>query len=221
MSLLNRLVRALRRLTAQGLLGVLKIALALYVVGGLFVGPMLLIQGLGSQEVTVEIRVPQRVGVRPPALQDSTLQAGGLRDGVTVFVANPAPALLTVQNPGSAARILRSIGQAVSPVATGLGALTLLVVVSNPGRGWGFSRRNARCLMFIALLIAIGGLGSQLLDHAAAAATIAAAGLAPGTALEAPGVDWSVPIFATLAVAALAAAFRVGARLSEDVEGLV
>ena len=85
-----------------------------------------------------------------------------------------------------------------------------------------FSRRNTRRLGFIALLILIGGTGSQLLDLASTHAAVSAAGLSgPHSPFSTPEQSWHLPVVATLAVLALAEAFRVGTRLRAEVEGLV
>ena len=85
-----------------------------------------------------------------------------------------------------------------------------------------FHAANPRRLRLIGLLVLVGGLGGQVLDAFARLALIDAAGVPPASSpiQTSAGLDLTWAVTGLLALA-LAEAFAVGRRLTDDVTGLV
>jgi len=119
-------------------------------------------------------------------------------------------------------RLLTEVPSAVSLLAVGLGALLLGRLLTSVGSGRPFDRRNPRRLRQLALLVAIGATGAQLLDWTAAAAVLRHVDMdrADAPILASASVS-PVPLAIAGLLLVAADAFRRGRELADDVEGLV
>jgi len=143
-----------------------------------------------------------------------TLPAGGLS------VESPTDVVLTVAAPTD--------GERLAQLVVGLGALAcvalvgvlVLRLVGDLGRGDPFRRRNVTRLRVIALVVGFGPLLLAIVGSGVDAWLLASR-MPEGASYTA---SWDVPvawIVAMLLLAAIAQAFAIGARLRDDVEGLV
>ena len=119
--------------------------------------------------------------------------------------------------------LLLASGAVIRSLAVIIGAAVLPVVVDLIAKGRPFEPGNPRRLSVLALLVAIGGAGSTILRHLAAGALLSHYEVP--SHVEASLRDVVPWIFWSLAAASLlfliGQAFRNGARLARDIEGLV
>jgi hypothetical protein len=117
--------------------------------------------------------------------------------------------------------VLTEAAPAVTFAVLGLAALLIGQLLQAVGEGRPFERRNPRRLRQLALLVAAGGLGGQLLGMVASSAVLRHVGMAEnGPVLPAAQFDLGPLIWAGLLLV-IAEAFRRGRELSDDVAGLV
>ena len=126
---------------------------------------------------------------------------------------------LTFWNP----TVLDRLAYAGPSLFTALLTLSVLLllyrIVGTVDSGDVFTRSNARRILWIGLLVGIGGSAVQLAQYAAHASMVsrsAGAGL-----LEVPFRFAATPVLAGAVLLVLAEAFRQGVRLRADVDGLV
>ncbi len=195
-------------LLVLALVGVLAFGVAPAVLGYLGVG-LCDRSDLSSCADVVTLEAPLE---RPPALPDLPATAGVQVTGhhtVTLAVTDPTP------------------GQRLAHFAVRLGgsllALAVLVLLLQVARslrtGDPFTPGNARRIFAIALLLGVGGTLVQFLDG------IVRIDLITSTAarnLTPPGADLSLlPLYAGVVLGFLAQAMRVGARMREELQGVV
>lgn len=102
------------------------------------------------------------------------------------------------------------------------GSLLLRRLLLDIGQGRPFQPRSAKRLSALAGLIAVGGIATDLLPHVATAFVLNRTGLSGGDGPFAWAVHIDgVPLLVSLLLLALAEAFRRGADLATDVDGLV
>jgi hypothetical protein len=156
-------------------------------------------------------------------LRDPVPGLGGLdgtyEAGEAVELSGPTTVRANVYSPSWPQR-LGLVGSSVVTGATTLGVLWLLLAITRTLRqGEVFVRGNARRLQRIALLVGAGGMAAQLLHQFGRAAVLEAA-----TVREQVVATFEVsflPLVAAFGIGVAAEAFRQGAALREDVEGLV
>lgn len=100
-----------------------------------------------------------------------------------------------------------------------VGALALAPVLGSIAAGRPFAPGNARRLVVLAATIAVAGVLAPLLPQVAGALVLARTGLA-GPRFAGPSLHVE-PLLVAALVLAVAAAFRAGERLTDDVAGLV
>jgi len=185
----------------QGLLG---LAFAVEAVIGLVV-PLLNVAGVLDVATSREVPVTN--------LGTTLAEAGGLKLSVS------ESAMLTVVDPSLGQRVLLDLPAVVDAVLILLGIYWLFLVARTLCVGDPFAPRNPFRLFGIAVLIAVGTFVDSLLTG------ITTHRLVAGTSLQ-DHVPFSIhfsflPLAVAVLVAALAEAFRIGARLRADTEGLV
>lgn len=122
-------------------------------------------------------------------------------------------------------RVLIAIGQTFSAVLLAAPAAAIGIICFQLLRGEPFTRVASRALFVTALVVLVGGIGTDL-------ATAIGTGLAVAEVLPVEGLSTSLeptfnltvqlwPFGAALALAALAGVFRYGERLQRDTAGLV
>jgi hypothetical protein len=202
-----------RRYAGTGTIGIVRTLLILAGVAAMIAGPVYWINGLTRGPVTVHA---------PLAEPEEPVSGQGLREGVILDLPAGTLAELTVWDPSKSAWLLWRSDDAINGLAIGLGCLALSGIVGDIGMGRPFSRRNARRFVVIAALVGVVGILSQILNQAAIDAAITSAGLNGPDGPFRAGSDLDMyPIGIALLILVLAEAFRVGAAISEDVEGLV
>jgi hypothetical protein len=189
-------------LVLQGLLGVVFVVQA---VVGLMIpalGIIGVLDGSGSRQVPVD-----------------DVAAIGVPGADGVQLSTSGSATLTIADPSFGQRVLLELPTVFGAVLILLGIYWLFRIARTLCVGDPFAPRNPLRLYGIAFLIVIGSVVGSLLT------AITTDQLVAGTALQ-DHVPFSVefsllPPAVALLVAALAEAFRIGARLREDTEGLV
>lgn len=140
----------------------------------------------------------------------------------TVLAGGFTSAELTIEGLATPARLLWAFGQLlgllVPAAVSGLIALVCFQLL----RGAAFAPVVARAAMITAVVVLVGGLGSQVLSSigGSIAGTQAFSFGSTAVAGFSIGLDFW-PIGAGLAFAALAAVFRYGSQLQRDTDGLV
>jgi hypothetical protein len=151
-----------------------------------------------------------------------TVAVPGLPDGVTASVADGTVSL-DVVSLGPGLRLLTEASGVLVALAVAAGAWWLAGVLGTVAAGRPFDRRNSARLRGVAAAVLVGGVLAPVLDDLA--------GLAVLEHLDLLGPDSpfvltllhvnAVPVLLTLVVLAAAEAFRRGAALADDVDGLV
>lgn len=113
-------------------------------------------------------------------------------------------------------------GPAIVGLCLGIGSLLLRRLLLSIGRGHPFQRGNAARIAAIAVLIAIATLSADVLPYCAARLVLDRLGIGgPSSPLAARLTITIAPLILALFLLAFAEAFRRGAELTADVEGLV
>ena len=157
--------------------------------------------------------VPGRV---PP------LHVPGLPSGITVSAAADAISL-DVARLSTGLRLLTEASGVVAALAVAAGAWWLAGVLRSVAFGRPFERRNAARLLGLTGAILVGGVLAPILDDLAGFAILDRRGLVDSDSPFVPTmlhVDFA-PLLLALVVLGAAEAFRRGAALADDVEGLV
>ena len=174
--------------------------------------------GDSSGAIIVDAGLDTRV-VIPDALRhdDGTVRTGTASHPAELIA--PYSATARILDPTPFDRTLYIVSRAAAPLL-GLVVVGLLLGVVRAVRdGDPFTRASARRLTLLAGTVAAGGLGVNVLREMADNILLARTILSSVVALDA--TLSFIPLAAGAAIAALAEAFRHGARLREDVEGLV
>lgn len=146
------------------------------------------------------------------------LTVGGLGPGVTVD--SPAAVLVAIAEPTTSQRVLVSLPGALGAVAVLIVVRLLLGLLGNL-RDEPFTAQNVRRLRGIALVVGIGAVVVSLVESVCDFLLADPGALGEGVQRT---FELSLPIgflAVMLVIAAIAEAFRHGARLREDVDGLV
>lgn len=118
-------------------------------------------------------------------------------------------------------RLLSEAGTSLLLICLAGAGFLLAATLSTIRAGAPFAAANPRRLRIIGLLLVVGGMGGQALAGWARIALIGSAGLAtPNPVVASASLDLSWAVAGLLALA-LAEAFAVGRRLTDDVAGLV
>ena len=182
--------------------------------GGVLVAVALPVHSLTMAGGSVPVSmVPGRV---PP------LHVPGLPSGITVSAAADAISLDVARlSPGL--RLLTEASGVVTALAVAAGAWWLAGVLRSVALGRPFERRNAARLLGLTGAILVGGVLAPILDDLAGFAILDRRGLVDSDSpfvLTMLHVDFA-PLLLALVVLGAAEAFRRGAALADDVEGLV
>ncbi|MDA2813406.1 DUF2975 domain-containing protein [Nocardiopsis sp. RSe5-2] len=195
------------RTEGRVLSGVLWVGLAAVGVLGV-AAPVARIAGLAGREVRIPVALEEAAAV-PAAAAHGRVALEGAREGE-----------LVVADPTVAERVLAEAPTLLAALSAVAVLLLLLRIAAAFRKGDAFAPGNAGRLAAVALLVGIGTLVVPPV-RALAADRLAA----PAPEVEAAVVTgFSVPmapLLAAVLIAALAEAFRYGARLREDTEGLV
>jgi hypothetical protein len=153
---------------------------------------------------------------------DRSLDLAGLPQGVVVVDSTPE-ALLTATDLPAGLRALTELPASPAAFAIAVGAFLLARVISTIHDGRPFDRRNPRRLAGLAAAVVLGGLVAPLSQGLVATLVLEHLGLAdPGSPLALLSTTVPLaPIGIALVVVAGAEAFRRGAALAGDVDGLV
>jgi hypothetical protein len=146
----------------------------------------------------------------------------GLPDGVTTSVAEGAVSLDVPRLP-IGLRLFTEASDVVAALAVGAGAWWLAGVLKTVAAGQPFDRRNSARLSGVAAAVVVGGALAPVLDDLAGFAVLEHLDLiGPDSpfVLTLAHVNF-LPLLLALVVLAAAEAFRRGAALADDVEGLV
>ena len=101
-----------------------------------------------------------------------------------------------------------------------VGALALAPVLGSIAEGRPFVPGNARRLVVLAVTVAVAGVLAPLLPQVAGLLVLDRTGLAGSPFMTVPSVEL-VPLLDAAVILAVAAAFRAGERMADDVRGLV
>jgi hypothetical protein len=151
-----------------------------------------------------------------------TLDVPGLPDGVTASVADDSVHLDVPQVP-TGLRLLTEASGVVTALAVGAGAWWLAGVLRTVAAGRPFDRRNSARLRGVAAAVLVGGAVTPALADLAGFAVLEHLDLVGPDSpfvLTLLHVNF-LPLLLTLVVLAAAEAFRRGAALADDVDGLV
>lgn len=127
-------------------------------------------------------------------------------------------AAVTVADPSVEQAWTAAVPQLLDGLLVGTGAWLVLRMARTLRAGDPFTAANARRLTALALVVGVGGTASQIVH---VASTLAVLDIDPAGPYVAGGVLSFLPLLLMVAVAALAEVFRRGARMAQDVEGLV
>ncbi|QZY29459.1 DUF2975 domain-containing protein [Nocardioides coralli] len=154
-------------------------------------------------------------------MQVSGSDLGQLPDGISA--GNWLDVYVTIQDPTTSQMLLRSV-QDLGPAVVIVWALWLLTAVLNAAaHGDPFGRDNARRFRSLALVLIAGGFALTMMNYAVLNAFLGQVPAYPSIDLAA-GPFSPLPagmLMGGLVAFALAAIFADGARLREDVEGMV
>jgi hypothetical protein len=151
-----------------------------------------------------------------------TLEVPGLPDGVTASVADGAVTLDAPQLP-TALRLFTEASGVLVALAVGAGAWLLAGVLRTVAAGRPFDRPNSARLLGVAAAVLLGGALAPVMDDLAGFAVLEHLDLVGPDSpfvLTLLHVNFA-PLLLTLVVLAAAEAFRRGAALADDVDGLV
>jgi len=157
---------------------------------------------------------PVEVGASLQQVGAPSLPAGGLR------VESPTDVALSVAAPTDGERLAQLLVGLATLACVALVGVLVLRLVGDLGRGDPFQRRNVTRLRVIALVVGFGPLLLAIVGSGVDAWLLARR-MPEGASYTA---SWDVPvawIVAMLLLAAIAQAFAIGARLRDDVEGLI
>jgi hypothetical protein len=151
-----------------------------------------------------------------------TLDVPGLPDGVTSSVAADAVSLDVARLP-TGLRLFTEASDVLLALAVGAGAWWLAGVLQTVSAGRPFDRRNAGRLQGVAAAVLLGGVVAPVLDDVAGFAVLDRLDLAgPDSPFVLTLLSVNLaPVLLALVVLAAAEAFRRGAALADDVDGLV
>ncbi len=154
---------------------------------------------------------PRFAGARPGGWETTVGGLAGGPDGTLTLAAWGSTRVEQLLSRGT--MLVSGLGMLV-------GALALAPVLDSISLGRPFARGNARRLVVLGVTIAVTGLVAPMLPALAGELVLQRTGLAGPRLGAAPGGSLA-PIVVGLVVLALAAAFRAGERMSDDVRGLV
>jgi hypothetical protein len=182
--------------------------------GGVLVAIVLPVHSLTMAGGSVPVSLaPGRV---PP------LQVPGLPFGVTVSTAADALSLDVARLPAGL-RLLTEASGVVTALAVAAGAWWLAGVLRSVALGQPFERRNAARLLGLTGAVVVGGVLAPILDDLVGFTVLDRLGLVDSDSpfvLTMVHVNFA-PLLLALVVLGAAEAFRRGAALADDVEGLI
>jgi hypothetical protein len=193
-------------------------------------GALILIGSIGAAVAAVVLPVNQltqpggatRVELSPEAQEQALTAITGVPAGSWLeFVPDVYSMSLHVFQLDWPLRLLSEAGTSLLLACLAGAGLLLSRTLRTIRLGAPFDPANPRRLRVIGLLVIVGGLGGQVLDAFARFALLNAAGpVTPNPIVTSATLDltWAVT---GLVVLALAEAFAVGRRLSDDVTGLI
>ena len=193
-------------------------------------GALILIGSIGAAVVAVVLPVNQltqpggaaRVELSSEAQGQAVAAISGVPTGSWLeFVPDLYSMSLHVFSVAWPLRLLSEAGTSLLLACLAGAGLLLSRTLRTIRAGAPFDPANPRRLRLIGLLVLVGGLGGQVLDAFARFALLDAAGpVTPNPILTSASLDltWA---FAGLVALALAEAFAVGRRLTDDVVGLI
>ena len=152
----------------------------------------------------------------------SALHVPGLPSGVTVSAAADAVSLGVARLP-TGMRLLTEASGVVTALAVAAGAWWLAGVLRSVALGRPFERRNAARLLGLTAAVVVGGVLAPILDDLVGFTLLDRLGLVDsGSPFVLTMVHVNLaPLLLALVVLGAAEAFRRGAALADDVEGLV
>jgi hypothetical protein len=208
----------------EALLAMAALAIVVFGIGPLLLGAAGVHLGSGptfGRQITVPVTLDTdvRVSGAPHAVDSTHGSVDAATGGRPVKLAGPYTGQLTLVNPSTGDRLLYLAGGSVLPLVALAVIAYLLRIVRTLRRGDPFVPENARRLTAIALLIAVGGTVGNLV-HGIALDLLVHGSAASGIFAHVFDVSF-LPIVIGTAAAFLAEVFRQGARLRQDVEGLV
>ena len=156
----------------------------------------------------------------PDAVRD--LDLAGLPAGTEAHL-DTGSAHLYVESLPAGLRLLTAAGTSAAALAVAAGAWLLFLVLRSVRSGRPFDRRNPGRLVGVATAVVLGGVLAPALDTGVAAVVLGRVGLTdPGSPLSLVFLEISfAPLLLAAIVLAAAEAFRRGAALADDADGLV
>jgi Protein of unknown function (DUF2975) len=193
-------------LWVEGLLGLLRL-----------LGPFEL--GLGSERVTQHIPITLRLAASLELLVPTWL-LGGNHVHLTMNVANIGGAQAGASGISWSVRALLIGGDLLRTATVLAVTFLLLLMVRSLRAGDPFTESNSRRIVWVALLVAIGGQAAVLMD-VMAGHLVVSGGQSFGGWGQFPLIIDVHPLAYGLVLAVIAAVFRHGVALRREVEGLV
>jgi hypothetical protein len=156
----------------------------------------------------------------PEAVRE--LDVPGLPGGTAVHM-NDDSAHLYVESLPAGFRLLTAAGTSATALAVAVGAWLLFLVLRSVRQSTPFDRRNPGRLVGVAAAVILGGVVAPALDTGVAAVVLDHVGLVgPDSPLTLVFLEFSfAPLLIAAVVLAAADAFRRGAVLADDADGLV
>lgn len=220
-----RLTRRLGRGTARGVLFVLVWMFAGSGVLSIVLTPVDWWHDLDRHSASADVEVQQwnssTESIPPAEVTNPRLRPNGLGTGVDLPIDNPAPASLVLNHASATAVRLEDADHLVDGVGGGLLSLVFARLLFDLREGRPFSRRNTWLTVLAAVLVFATLFGSSLMRRLAATTIIREAHLAGTGLVLAPELDWVRAARWSVLLLLLAGAFQFGARLRDDVDGLV
>ena len=193
-------------------------------------GALILIGSIGAAVVAVVLPVNQltqpggasRVELSSEAQGQAAAAITGVPEGSWLeFVPDLYSMSLHVFSVAWPLRLLSEAGTSLLLACLAGAGLLLSRTLRTIRAGAPFDSANPRRLRLIGLLVLVGGLGGQVLDAFARFALLGAAGpVTPNPIVTSATLDLTWAVTGLVALA-LAEAFAVGRRLSDDVTGLI
>ncbi|MDH5519389.1 MAG: DUF2975 domain-containing protein [Acidimicrobiia bacterium] len=147
----------------------------------------------------------------------------GTRDAATglapVELGGPVEAELSFWSPTTSQRTIWVIGQVLAPLMVAAGIWLVFQIVRSARRGDPFTTANENRLWSLAFLVGVGGTAYQLVAGAVDMLLIQRSAAADMFAITAT-ISF-LPLIFGLLIALLAAVWRLGIELREDVEGTI
>ncbi|SFF85097.1 Protein of unknown function [Blastococcus tunisiensis] len=194
--------------------GAYAVVLALVSAGAALVAAVLLVQGLIRDAADVWVDLSDRVRLD----LDDRLD---LPEGATLL-GNLIPVRLHVPDLPLGLRLLAQSGDVVLFLAIATGALALAQVLRTVRTGRPFARRNPTWLAVVAVAVVAGGILAPVLREAAAVAALEHLGvLSDGSRFTVVTSFSLAPVALAVVILGVAEAFRRGAAMAADVDGLV